>query len=246
MYGPCLPCGKCSRLQRRLQVATKAATKVVGGCEDCHIGCRLLRRLPHKLQAATKVACCCDGCNRACWLLRRLPQRLLQRLHATVMDAIELAGCCEGCHKGCRYSEGCNRDCWLLRRLSQRLQVAAKAATYKRQLQRSWQRSWVAVIEIMPIDQASNLVEGSGSEEKGPSKGLSKLGEGASKLKRRVLRTRQRLDSSLEIRPYAVLVEVNTAYWRHIYAVSSLTDTAYRLSEQYLKISSFKIQMRAF
>ncbi|GJU85649.1 hypothetical protein Tco_1293195 [Tanacetum coccineum] len=90
MYGPCLPCGKCSRLQQRLQAATKAATKVVGSCEDCHIGCRLLQRLPHKLQAATKVACCCDGCNRACWLLRRLPQRLLQRVHATVMDAIEL------------------------------------------------------------------------------------------------------------------------------------------------------------
>ncbi|GJR19701.1 putative reverse transcriptase domain-containing protein [Tanacetum coccineum] len=67
----------------------------------------------------------------------------------------------------------------------------------------------------------------------------------------------------LEIRRYAVLVEVNTAYWgflgvgttfnifqnilllifnmayRHRYAVSSLLDTAYRLSEQYLKISSF-------
>ncbi|GJX77004.1 hypothetical protein Tco_0323815 [Tanacetum coccineum] len=47
-----------------------------------------------------------------------------------------------------------------------------------RQLQRSWQRSWVAVIEIMPIDQASNLVEGLGSEEKGPPK----LGEGSSEL----------------------------------------------------------------
>ncbi|GJU85650.1 hypothetical protein Tco_1293196 [Tanacetum coccineum] len=69
-------------------------------------------------------------------------------------------------------------------------------------MKRSWQRSWVAVIEIMPIDQVkavtfrlSNLKNVSGSEEKGPSKGLSKLGEGASELRRRVLQTLQRLDS---------------------------------------------------
>ncbi|GJU10811.1 hypothetical protein Tco_1133207 [Tanacetum coccineum] len=54
------------------------------------------------------------------------------------------------------------------------------------QLHRSWQRSWVTVIEIIPIYQASNLVKGSGSKEKGPSKGPPKLGEGASELDRGV------------------------------------------------------------
>ncbi|GJY11057.1 hypothetical protein Tco_0379242 [Tanacetum coccineum] len=52
-----------------------------------------------------------------------------------------------------------------------------------------------------------------------------------------------------EICQYTVLVEVNMAYWgflevgtRHRYAVSSLMDTSYRLSEQYLEISLIKLQ----
>ncbi|GJR47225.1 hypothetical protein Tco_1315328 [Tanacetum coccineum] len=88
-------------------------------------------------------------------------------------------------------------------------------------------------------------------------KGPPNSGEGSSKLDRGQRRKLHPLGEytiiliqmSLEIRPYAVLVEVNTAYWgflgvgtMHKYAVSSLTDTTYRLSEQYLEISSFKLQ----
>ncbi|GJZ50444.1 hypothetical protein Tco_0604634 [Tanacetum coccineum] len=133
MYGPCLPCGKCSRPQRRLQAATKAATEVVGGYGGCHIGCKLLRRLPHKLQAATK--------------------RLSHRVQAAVKAATKVAGYCEGCH------------------------TAKKAATLLRRLQRNLTEVWKAVAEVM-----AEIIEGSGSEEKGPLKGPPKLGEGSSKL----------------------------------------------------------------
>ncbi|GJT88594.1 hypothetical protein Tco_1070311 [Tanacetum coccineum] len=42
-------------------------------------------------------------------------------------------------------------------------------------------------------------------------------------------------------RPFLFLPSKNQLLW-HRYAISSLMDTAYRLSEQYLEISSFKLQ----
>ncbi|GJT00610.1 putative reverse transcriptase domain-containing protein [Tanacetum coccineum] len=61
------------------------------------------------------------------------------------------------------------------------------------------------------------------------------------------------LNSCLGICIYSVWKFIDTPYWlrsirriggflEHRYAVSSLMDTAYRLSEQYLEISSFKLQ----
>ncbi|GJW48761.1 hypothetical protein Tco_0080407 [Tanacetum coccineum] len=114
MYGLCSPCGKQSRLRRRLLAAAKAATtRLVGSYEGCHIGCRLSQRLPHCWQAAIKVACCCKGCNRGCcegynrvcWLMRRLPyklqaamKRLTHMLKADAKVAIKVAGFYKGCH----------------------------------------------------------------------------------------------------------------------------------------------------
>ncbi|GJR83129.1 retrovirus-related pol polyprotein from transposon TNT 1-94 [Tanacetum coccineum] len=119
MHGPCSPCSKRSRLQRRLLAAAEAATEVVGCCEGCHIGYKLLCRLPHRLQAVGKastelagfcrgchIGCCedchtakkveteldgsCGGCHISC--------RLLQRLNDAVKVATEVVGCCGGCH----------------------------------------------------------------------------------------------------------------------------------------------------
>ncbi|GJV44093.1 hypothetical protein Tco_1428629 [Tanacetum coccineum] len=117
MYGPCVPCGKCSRLQQMLQAAT---TEVVGCCRGCHIGRW-------------------EGCNGACWLLQRLPHKLLpHKLQAVGKAGMELAGCCEGCHISCCW-EGYNGACWLLRRLPHKLQAAAKALTLLGRLQHCWE-----------------------------------------------------------------------------------------------------------
>ncbi|GJR42504.1 reverse transcriptase domain-containing protein [Tanacetum coccineum] len=89
-YGPCLPYGKCARLQQRLQhgllAAMKAATKVTGYREGCHIVGRLLQRLHNRGF--------CEGCNEALWLMRRLPHRL----KADAKAAIKVAGFYKGCH----------------------------------------------------------------------------------------------------------------------------------------------------
>ncbi|GKE44325.1 hypothetical protein Tco_1471609, partial [Tanacetum coccineum] len=128
MYGLCLPCGKCARLQQRLLLqmlhdVVKAATRLVGSyegchigyCEGCHIIVKLMQRLPYRLQqsllahaeAAIKVVGCCEGYNRACWLLRRLPYRL--PANAVVKAAIKVASFYKGCHigfyKGCHIAE---------------------------------------------------------------------------------------------------------------------------------------------
>nr|GEU55639.1 hypothetical protein [Tanacetum cinerariifolium] len=64
-------------------------------------------------------------------------------LQAAVKAATELVGCCGGCHIGCSYCEGCH--------------TAKKAATLLRRCGEAvthvMQRSWMAVIEIMSIDQ---------------------------------------------------------------------------------------------
>ncbi|GKD27640.1 hypothetical protein Tco_1233854 [Tanacetum coccineum] len=95
MYGPCSPCGKCSRLQQRLHAATKATTKrlrtavkaakkVTGCCEGCNTAKKAA------VKAATKVVGYFESCHIGCRLLRRLQQRLLVAAEAIA----KVAGCC--------------------------------------------------------------------------------------------------------------------------------------------------------
>ncbi|GJS23268.1 zinc finger, CCHC-type containing protein [Tanacetum coccineum] len=121
MYGPCLPCGKCARLQQRLQATLKVTGHYKGsnrGCkkaywpyEGCHIGCRLSRRLPHRWQAAIKVHAIVKAATEAC-----CGGMVTKEL---MVDA-EDVGCC--CY------EGCNETLWLIQRLPHMLKADAKAA----------------------------------------------------------------------------------------------------------------------
>ncbi|GJS38722.1 hypothetical protein Tco_0563765 [Tanacetum coccineum] len=117
---------------------------------------RLLQRLQQRLQAATKVVGYCEGCNRG-FLLRRLPQRL----QAVVKVATKVAGC-----------NIAKKAATLLRRLQCNMTEVYEAVTHV------MQRSWVAVMKIMPIDQG--LQGGRAFEEDGPSKRRGLRGEGAS------------------------------------------------------------------
>ncbi|GJU50670.1 hypothetical protein Tco_1220225 [Tanacetum coccineum] len=150
-------CMLLRRLQQRLLAAVKAATKVTSCCEGCY---RLLRRLPHRLQAATKASITVtgfyEGCHKGCMLL--------QRLNDAMKAATELVSSWEGCNIGCQAVVKAAV------KTRTKLAAFAEAAIYvvgwcegyndawwplkcRRQLQRSWQRSWVAVMEIIPIDQ---------------------------------------------------------------------------------------------
>ncbi|GJS62926.1 hypothetical protein Tco_0677490 [Tanacetum coccineum] len=148
MYGLCLPCGKCSRLQRRLQAATKAATEVVGGCGGCCEGCHI-----GAAEDATLVAGCRKGFH--------IGGRLQQRLHVDVKAATEVDGCCEGCYKGFRMLGGLQEILLALRRLSYRkatqrlwlrpsfLKQNPNKGSYEGNLTEVWEAVAEVVVDIM-------------------------------------------------------------------------------------------------
>ncbi|GJT52802.1 hypothetical protein Tco_0978959 [Tanacetum coccineum] len=90
-----------------------------------------------KWQATTNVALCCEGCNKAYLQLRRLPHRL----QATAKAATLLTGCYKGLIIAGPTDDAIDY---------------AKRSTYQAPMEavtHVMRRSWVAVMEIMPIDQ---------------------------------------------------------------------------------------------